>query len=486
MPGRRRRARLARPLPRRGRGRPGSPRRARSTPARGGPLFLTARGRRLGRQQAWRGRQARGATRPGLGDRVTPAHAAPLVRDAPARGRRRPADRPGVARACEYLHDPALHPPDGRADPRGLRPGPSAGLREDHEPMASYAESLLASGRADRCAERASTGSSSSPTRGWAILALVVAVVLIVAPRAELDGSTAGSANILGWVVARGLVRRSASLSFGWQHPRAGRTRSIVITNRRVIQRRGRDQQDARPTRSLEKINDAVLTESLFGRMFGFGDLEILTASESGIERLRMLRDAQGLQEGDARGRSTSSSSSVAAAAPMPRGSAAAPAPRPRRRRPPRCRAAGARRRERAAAADVGRRGRRRRSAGLGRAARPGRDHARGVRGQEGGAARPHLSVARSRRRPVRYAATPRPAPRPRGPDSTRPAGRSSIAIILLVAFPVHEFAHAWVAYRLGDATAKLFGRLTLNPIVHFDPIGGPADRRVDAVSAGS
>ena len=47
------------------------------------------------------------------------------------------------------------------------------------------------------------------------------------------------------------------------------------------------------------------------------------------------------------------------------------------------------------------------------------------------------------------------------------------IGIFLLVAFPVHEFAHAFVAYRLGDGTAKLFGRLTLNPAVHFDPIGG-------------
>src|SRR5687768_16945630 len=44
---------------------------------------------------------------------------------------------------------------------------------------------------------------------------------------------------------------------------------------------------------------------------------------------------------------------------------------------------------------------------------------------------------------------------------------------MLLVGFPVHEFAHALAAYRLGDGTAKLFGRLTLNPIVHFDPLGG-------------
>ena len=47
------------------------------------------------------------------------------------------------------------------------------------------------------------------------------------------------------------------------------------------------------------------------------------------------------------------------------------------------------------------------------------------------------------------------------------------IAIFLGIAFPVHEFAHAAVAYMRGDATAKLFGRMTLNPVVHFDPIGG-------------
>lgn len=47
------------------------------------------------------------------------------------------------------------------------------------------------------------------------------------------------------------------------------------------------------------------------------------------------------------------------------------------------------------------------------------------------------------------------------------------VAIMLLVGLPVHEFSHALVAYRLGDGTAKLFGRLTLNPIAHFDPVGG-------------
>ena len=48
-----------------------------------------------------------------------------------------------------------------------------------------------------------------------------------------------------------------------------------------------------------------------------------------------------------------------------------------------------------------------------------------------------------------------------------------AVAIIILVAFPVHEFSHAYAAFRLGDSTARYQGRLTLNPIVHFDPLGG-------------
>jgi Zn-dependent protease len=47
------------------------------------------------------------------------------------------------------------------------------------------------------------------------------------------------------------------------------------------------------------------------------------------------------------------------------------------------------------------------------------------------------------------------------------------VAIMLLVGLPVHEFSHALAAFRLGDGTAKLFGRLTLNPLAHFDPVGG-------------
>ncbi len=47
------------------------------------------------------------------------------------------------------------------------------------------------------------------------------------------------------------------------------------------------------------------------------------------------------------------------------------------------------------------------------------------------------------------------------------------IAFFLLIAFPVHEFFHAYAANRLGDPTPRMFGRLTLNPIAHFHPVGG-------------
>lgn len=40
------------------------------------------------------------------------------------------------------------------------------------------------------------------------------------------------------------------------------------------------------------------------------------------------------------------------------------------------------------------------------------------------------------------------------------------------ISLTVHEYFHGWVAYRLGDKTAKAQGRLTLNPIKHIDPIG--------------
>ena len=59
--------------------------------------------------------------------------------------------------------------------------------------------------------------------------------------------------------------------------------------------------------------------------------------------------------------------------------------------------------------------------------------------------------------------------------------GNLDIQIIILLipalvfSLSFHEFAHAWMAYRLGDETAARLGRLTLNPMAHLDPVGSIA-----------
>ena len=44
--------------------------------------------------------------------------------------------------------------------------------------------------------------------------------------------------------------------------------------------------------------------------------------------------------------------------------------------------------------------------------------------------------------------------------------------VVLVLAFSIHESAHAWTAWRLGDPTARMLGRVTLNPLKHLDPLG--------------
>lgn len=45
-------------------------------------------------------------------------------------------------------------------------------------------------------------------------------------------------------------------------------------------------------------------------------------------------------------------------------------------------------------------------------------------------------------------------------------------AVVLIGVLPIHEYAHGWVADKLGDKTARYSGRLTLNPMAHLDPVG--------------
>ena len=122
----------------------------------------------------------------------------------------------------------------------------------------------------------------------WTILAIVIAIVFFwFGGKLDPDGFTGTLRQILGWITA--ILFFGGIVVFLWTALRYI-NQEYVLTNRRVIQVSGVLNRSATDS-SLEKINDAVLNQSIFGRMFDFGDLTVLTASESGIERMRMLRD---------------------------------------------------------------------------------------------------------------------------------------------------------------------------------------------------
>ena len=73
------------------------------------------------------------------------------------------------------------------------------------------------------------------------------------------------------------------------------RNKSYVVTNRRVIQSSGVFDK-AVVDSSLEKVNDVKMTQTFFGRMFGYGDIEILTASELGVNLFHQINDPVGFK----------------------------------------------------------------------------------------------------------------------------------------------------------------------------------------------
>ncbi|HET9346101.1 MAG TPA: PH domain-containing protein [Candidatus Limnocylindrales bacterium] len=119
----------------------------------------------------------------------------------------------------------------------------------------------------------------------YGIIAVLIAIGLLF-----LSGSLGqgGLRDALGWLIV--VIVVGGLIYMGWQVLR-WMNEEFIVTTRRVLQLEGVINKKVTDS-SLEKINDAILTQSLFGRIFGYGDLDILTASETGISRLRKLRDA--------------------------------------------------------------------------------------------------------------------------------------------------------------------------------------------------
>lgn len=204
----------------------------------------------------------------------------------------------------------------------------------------SYADSLLSTGERVTHRER----------QHWLVLlwgarlpivAIVAALLLLVLSANVQEGPFKTLLSVLTAVLFVGGLAFLLWVTLRYLN------QEFILTNRRVLQVEGVVNKRATDS-SLEKINDAVLTQSIFGRIFGFGDLDVLTAAEAGIERFRMIVDPIGFKRAmlDAKHeyevdmersgwqpsppiRSTASSSASTAASTAPAMKSPAPTPGP-------------------------------------------------------------------------------------------------------------------------------------------------------------
>ena len=124
----------------------------------------------------------------------------------------------------------------------------------------------------------------------WALLALAVAAVILYVRATSRAARRCSACS----ATSRSRSSSVGVLSIAWA-ALTFRSEEIVLTNRRIVHARGVINKRATDA-SLDRITDAVLTEPFFGRVFGYGDLEVRTAAIAGIGRLRMLRGAKGFK----------------------------------------------------------------------------------------------------------------------------------------------------------------------------------------------
>jgi hypothetical protein len=151
--------------------------------------------------------------------------------------------------------------------------------------MARYADGLIAEGEHILLRTRQHWFSIVAYTVAfWILVAISVGFFLL---GRIVDWS------FLGWISLISFI--GALIWIAWRYAE-WTFQDYIVTNRRVMQVEGIVNKISRDS-SLEKINDAVLKQGLFGRLLHFGDLEILTASENTIDDFRMLNDAAGFKK---------------------------------------------------------------------------------------------------------------------------------------------------------------------------------------------
>ena len=156
--------------------------------------------------------------------------------------------------------------------------------------MPRYADTLLADG--ERIALRTRQHWFATIVDGRVPWALFLASLILLALTFTLGGDS-GIRTVVGYIVAVGLI---VSLAWLGRHYWSWYAQDYIVTNRRVLKVEGIINKRSADS-SLEKINDAVLEQNLFGRIFGYGDLDILTAADVAIDKYRMLNKAPGFKK---------------------------------------------------------------------------------------------------------------------------------------------------------------------------------------------
>jgi hypothetical protein len=154
--------------------------------------------------------------------------------------------------------------------------------------MARYADSLLAEGEVIALRTRQHWLAPIVQAAYPLILVVVSLVVWVLSLNLGAGGATGSLRSIVGYAAAAGIiigVLGVALVFWRWS------AQDYLVTNRRVLKVEGIFNKHSADS-SLEKVNDAVLDQSIWGRMFGFGDLDIMTASEESVDRYKWLNRA--------------------------------------------------------------------------------------------------------------------------------------------------------------------------------------------------
>jgi Bacterial PH domain/Short C-terminal domain len=120
----------------------------------------------------------------------------------------------------------------------------------------------------------------------WAIILAILSLAVLIFVASPPDEGTDAAAEIVALGLMGVAIARIGWVVWDWKNT------EFLVTTRRIVRAEGILNKRMVET-SLEKVNDAILTQSMFGRLFGFGDLDILTAADEmgGIEDYPMIAD---------------------------------------------------------------------------------------------------------------------------------------------------------------------------------------------------